>query len=409
MRARHHTPLLLLTAMALAIAYGTLRWWQGPQVQGYVITAMPLVQTVVATGRVVTESRTQIGSEITAVVLERLVQEGDTVMPGDTLLVLRADDIAAQLRQAEAALAELASSTRPQAEVALERAESQLAQARRETARRRGLAERSLLSTEALEQAEQAETLARSALEAASLTAAALAPGNVEEDLLRERLAALQAQLAKTIVRAEVAGTVLTRNVEPGDLVQPGRVLFTIALAGGTEIRVPFDERNLSRLALQQSAMAISDAYPDSPFPVRINFIAPSIDPQRGTVEVRLAIDPVPDFLRQDMTVSVNVETGRREQALAVPNDALSNVQSDQAQVLVLRDGKVQGQNVTLGLRGLAMTEILSGLSAGDKVLADATVPLADGTRVRFTERTAPVAGTASDSATLNEMPVNLN
>ena len=406
MRVARYFPLIILSAAVLALAFGTLRWWQGPKMQGYVISAMPLVQTVVATGRVVTESRAQIGSEITAVVLQRLVQEGDTVMPGDTLLVLRADDIAAQLRQAEAALTELASSTRPQAEVALERAQSQLAQARRETVRRQDLAQRSMLSTEALEQARNAETLARTAVETARLSAAALAAGGVEEVLLRARRAALQAQLAKTVLRAEVAGTVLTRDVEPGEVVQPGRVLFTIALAGRTEIRVPFDERNLSRLALQQSAMAVTDAYPGKPFPARISFIAPSIDPQRGTVEVWLSVDPVPDFLRQDMTVSVNVETGRRDQALVVPNDALANVRDEQAQVLVVRDGKVHRQKVTLGLRGLAMSEIVSGLSAGDAVLADATAPLADGTRVRFTASKAAFAG---DSAARNESALSRN
>jgi len=409
LRAAKPSSLLVLTLLILALGYGILRWWQGPQVEGYVINAMPLVQTVVATGRVVTESRAQISSEITAVVLERRVEEGDAVLPGDILLVLRADDIAAQLRQAETALTALASSTRPQAQVALERAQTQLAQAERETARRRDLAARSLLSAEAMEQAVQVESVARSAVAAARLTADALAPGNVEEQQLRERLAALQAQLDKTEVRAQVAGTVLTRAVEPGDLVQPGRVLFTIALAGGTEIHVPFDERNLARLALQQEAMAITDAYPDRPFPARISFIAPSIDPQRGTVEVRLAVDAVPDFLRQDMTVSVNVETGRREQALAVPNDALTDVQDDQARVLLLRDGRVQGQVVTLGLRGLAMTEVLSGLSPGDAVLADATALLADGARVRFTPRAAPVAANGAESASANEMPVNLN
>lgn len=398
-----------LAALVLALAYGSLRWWQGPQVQGYVISETPLVQTVVGTGRVVTESRAQVGSEITAVALESPVREGDRVAPGDTLLVLRADDIAAELRQAEVALEELASNTRPQAEVALRRLESQLAQARRETARRRDLAERSVISTEALEQAEQAEVLARSEFETARLTARALAPGNVEEVRLRERLASLEAQLAKTVVRSEVAGTVLTRSVEPGDLVQPGRVLFTIAIDGQTEIRVPFDERNLSRLAVQQGAMAVTDAYPNRPFPARITFIAPSIDPERGTVEVRLAVDPVPDFLRQDMTVSVNVETGRREQALVVPNDALDRGPRDRAEVLVLREGKVQRQEVTLGMRGLAMTEVVSGLSPGDAVLADATAPLADGTRVRFTERKASVASGTVEPSTRNEMPMNLD
>ena len=242
-------------------------------------------------------------------------------------------------------------------------------------------------------------------MEAARLTVAALAPGQVEDVLLRERLPELQAQLAKTEVRAEVAGTVLTRNVEPGDLVQPGRVLFTIALGDKVEIRVSLDERNLSLLALQQNAVAVADAYPDHPFPVRMTYIAPSIDSQRGTVEVRLTVDQVPEFLLQDMTVSVNIETGRREQALAVPNDALADVQGEQAQVMVLREGRVYRQQVTLGLRGLAMSEVLSGLAAGDRVLADPTAALAEGARVRFTATPAPLAGSTVDSASRNELP----
>jgi len=403
---------VMLTGVVLALGFVLLRLWQGPLMPGYRIEAMPLVQTVVATGRVVSVSRAQIGSEITGVVLERHVQEGDQVQPGDVLLTLRADDIAAQVRQAEAALSQLENTTRPQADVVLARAGLQLEQAIRETARRRSLAERGLLSTEALEQAIEDETLARNAVEAARLTVTALAQGNSEEVLLRERLASLQAQLAKTVVRAEVSGMVLTRNVEPGDLVQPGRVLFTIALNGNTEILVPLDEKNLSLLSLQQSALAVADAYPDRPFPARISFIAPGIDPQRGTVDVRLTVDPVPDFLRQDMTVSVNIETARREQALVVPNDALVMMQGKQAQVLAMRNGKVERLNVTLGLRGLAMSEILSGLEAGDRVLADATAPLTDGAHVRFTEQPLPLAdndGKAGDPSTRNELPVNLN
>ena len=405
MRSTRYARATAILMLLLGLAYGLLNWSQGPQVRGYEIAPLPLLQTVVAAGRVVTESRTQVSSELAGVVLERRVQEGDQVQPGDILLVLRADDIAAQVRQAEAALEQLLTMTRPQATLALENAQTQLAQAGRETGRRRALAERSVLSIEALEQAQQLEQLASTAVEAARLTVAALAPGQVEEVLLRERLAVLQAQLAKTEVRAEVAGTVLTRNVEPGDLVQPGRVLFTIALGDKVEIRVSLDERNLSLLALQLNAVAVADAYPDDPFPARMTYIAPSIDSQRGTVEVRLTVDQVPEFLLQDMTVSVNIETGRREQALAVPNDALADVQGEQAQVMVLREGRVYRQQVTLGLRGLAMSEVLSGLAAGDRVLADPTAALAEGARVRFTATPAPLAGSTVDSASRNELP----
>ena len=96
--------------------------------------------------RVITISRVQVGSEITGVVRERRVEEGDVVAPGDVLVVLRADDLAAQVRAAEAALSQLERSTRPQAEVALREAESRLAQADREAQRRRDLFERALIA-----------------------------------------------------------------------------------------------------------------------------------------------------------------------------------------------------------------------------------------------------------------------
>ena len=393
---------LIVSALLLIIVAGffAFRWWQGPLLPSYRISSMPLVQTVVATGRVVAVSNTDIGSEISGVVLERRVAEGEQVAAGDLLLVLSSDDVAAQVRQAEAELAELISSTRPQAVVDLTNAEVALAQADRNVERRRELAAISAISDEEMEQAIQAQAQARNNLENARLRANALSSGGVEEDLLSARIAALQAQLNKAQVRSKVSGTILTRNVEVGDLVQPGQSLFTIALDGKTEIRVPLDERNLSRLALQQPAVAIADAYPDKPFPVRISFIAPSIDPQRGTVEVRLSVDPVPDFLRQDMTVSVNIETDQRAKALVIPNDALANVKEDSAEVLLLRDGKIQRQVVKLGLRGLSASEVLSGLSAGDEILVDATVSLADGKRVRTALQAAPFAAPDADKIT---------
>ena len=409
MRAVRYKSAVIMLLLILAAGFAVFRWWQGPLLSGYSINSMPLVQTVVATGRVVTVSRTQVGSEITGVVLKRLVQEGDRVTRGDLLLVLRSDELTAQVRQAEAALNELMSSTRPQASVDLANTQVQLAQASRELQRRRILAKDSVISKEELEQSEKAESLARNNVESARLKALALAPGKAEEIVLRERLVALQAQLAKTQVRSEVTGIVLTRNVEPGDLVQPGMTLFTIALDGNTEIRVPLDERNLPRLALQQNASVIADAYPDRPFPAQINFIAPSIDPERGTVEVRLTVDPVPDFLRQDMTVSVNIETDKRAHARVIPNDALGNVQGNKAIVLLLRDGKIHRQTVTLGLRGLAMSEVVSGLQDGEQVLADAVSPLKDGTRARLTLQKISAAEPSNNTDSKNELPVKFD
>jgi HlyD family secretion protein len=367
--------------------------WRAPEVVAYRLTTRPLVQTVVATGRVIGVSRAQVGSEIVGVVMERRVVEGDRVAAGDVLATLRADDLAARVREAEAAIVQLETSTRPQSQVALREAEVRLEQARRETKRRRDLFARQLLAAEAVEQAEQTETLARAAAERAELAAAALARGGSDETVLRERLAAARADSAKTSVRAEVAGVVLTRGAEPGDVVQPGRVLFEIASDGATELLVPVDEANLATLALGQTARCVADAYPGEVFAARVTLIAPRIDPRRGTVDVRLEVDPVPSYLRQDMTVSVNIETGRREQALAVPNDALFAVGGENATAFVVRDDRVAAVNVRLGLTGAGLTEVVSGLAGGDIVLAEPAAASYVGRRVRTIEQPVPYTG----------------
>ena len=379
---------------------------RGSALAGYKVAERPLVQTVVATGRVVAVSRAQIGSPVTGVVIERRVREGDRVQAGDVLAVLRADDMEAAVRDAEAALAQLQQSTRPQAQAALREAEARLTQATREAQRRRELFQQQAIAREEMEQAIQAETTARANTEQARLTARSLLAGNPAEAAARARVASSKAQLAKTTIRAEVAGTVLTRNAEPGDLVQPGRILFEIAQTGDTEIQVPLDEKNLEVLAIGQTAMCIADAYPARPFPAKVGFIAPSVDPQRGTVDIRLTVTPVPSFLRQDMTVSVNVETGRRDKAIVVPNEALTAMDGNRAELWLVVDGRATKRPVQLGLRGLTQTEVTSGLHVGDWILSDARASVAPGDRVRVVPGPS---GSSGNTAARNELPAKMD
>jgi len=399
--------LVVVVLLLVGLAWFIVAKLSGTALPAYQVEEQPLVQTVVATGRVAAISRAQVGSTITGVVLERRVREGDKVKPGEILAVLRADDLEAAVNEAEAALAELQQSTRPQADAALREAEAALDQAQREARRRRELFKERAIAREELERATQAEAAALAAAERARLMAQALASGQSNETVARARVASAQAQLDKTIIRSEVSGTVLTRNAEPGDLVQPSRVLFEIARDDDIEVLVPLDERNLEVLALGQRAVCIADAYPSRPFNATVQLIAPSVDPQRGTVDIRLLVEVPPDFLRQDMTVSVNVETGRRERALVIPNDALAVVDGDQGEVWLVAGGRSERRAVRLGLRGLTRSEVVEGLQEGDIVLADGRAG-----SIHPGERVRPILGSlpteAVDTSTRNELPMRM-
>lgn len=379
--------LLLIIPVLLLAGWMIWRQLQGPELNGYRLETRPLVQRVVASGEVDSQSLAQVGSEITGVVAVRHVREGDAVKAGDLLLELRDDEQRARLREAEAALQQLIDSSRPQAQATLREAQNNLEQADRELQRRETLFERKLLASEALEQARRATLTARVVRDRARFAAAAVGEGGSEEQVLRQRLEAARANLAKARIHAQVDGIVQTREVEPGDLVQPGRTLLTIARSGSSEILLPLDEKNLAPIELGQAARIIADAYPDRVLPARVSFIAPSVDTARGTIDVHLDLLEPADFLRQGMTVSVNIETGRREQALVLPNDALRARDGTRAQVLRVNDGVVERVGVRLGMLGTALSEVSEGLAAGDLVLiGDAE----EGQRVRVREQTIP-------------------
>lgn len=372
-----------MVAAALLLSAGLVvyRYWLGPAVSVYQLIEQPLVQQVVAAGRIVSTSRARIGSEITGVVAKRYVREGDRVEAGDILIRLEAEELSAKLEETRATMKQLSELRRPLALARLTQAEARLAQARREVERRQKLLAAHATPREEKEKADQILVTALAETKQARLEVAALEAGQSEEALVQARIDAAQAGLSKTVLRAAYSGTILTRNVEVGDLVQPGNVLLEIARDDDMEVLVPVDERNLGVLHTGQPAIFIADAYPYLKFQAVVQRIAPTVDPQRGTVDVYLRIKEMPDYVRDDLTVTATIETGYRDRALTVPNDALFRQEGQSASVWRLQTGVVHETRVTLGLQGTTMAEVQTGLEAGDVVAA--ITDFKEGQRIR--------------------------
>lgn len=384
---------LWLAVAVLLAGYAGARYFQGPELRGYQLEAAPLVQRVVAAGRVTNQQRVQISTELSGLVLELPGREGARVAVGDVLAVIRGAELEAQLLQLQAELREVEERRRPQAETELRFARSELMQARRERQRREQLLQAALIIPEVVEQARQLERVAQSKVDNFQLAAAALAADGAQTQQLQARLAQITAELTKATVKATANGMLLSRHVESGDRVQPGTLLFTLAPDSLVEVRTQLDERNLAQLALGQKAQIIADAYPDQVFAADVSFISPVIDARRGTVEVRLRLAEPPVFLRQDMTVSVTIETASKASTLVVPNEALFSMAGDGDSVWIWNEGRASAQKVKLGLRGLTHSEVLSGLKSGDKVLTEFDTNLAAGQKVRLLLQPAKSAG----------------
>jgi HlyD family secretion protein len=141
----------------------------------------------------------------------------------------------------------------------------------------------------------------------------------------------------------------------------------------------------------------VVDAFLSQPFVASLVSIAPGIDAQRGTVEVKFQVDPPPPFLREDMTLSLSVQVGSKASAITLPAAAVIGAGA-QGAVRTIADGRVVEMPVRVGLRTLEQVEVVSGVAPGQSVLAD-PLAIAVGKRARAARADEAVAG-ASASGT---------
>ncbi len=381
-----------------ALAWALMRWLLGPEVVVYPVTRGELVKTVVASGHVETAFRVEIGSQITGMVREVLVDQGQSVTQGQPLVALETNELKAlevqaegAKAQAEARVRQMRELTRPAAEEALKQAKANLANAEAAYDRAQQLAKSGAGTRVTLDDATKNIDVARTQVRTAELQVYTSSPGGSDyvmaETQLNQASANLemvQARLGYATITAPRDGVLISRNVERGAVVQAGKALLVLAPAGDMQLVLQIDEKNLGLLKLGQTALASADAYPDQRFAATVTYINPSVDITRASVEVKLTVVDPPAYLRQDMTVSVDIAVDRRAAAVIVPARTVHDATSAAPWVLVVRDGRARVQKVRIGLRAGEYVEIMEGVAPGEMVL-----PLSSG--VRAGQRIRPV------------------
>lgn len=386
---------------AVAAVVGVVLWILGPRVAVVVAARREITQAVIVSGRVLPPSRVNVGTLLSGVVTKVAVKEGDHVNAGDLLVQL--DDTEAKvavtvakarLKEARARLQQLKEITGPVARATHQQADANLAFARLSYERLVAMAKKGGAPAAQVDEAKRALDVAQGQHDATESQAHGSAPKGADHRLALASYAQAAAGVAQAEVHAAesrivaaTAGVVLTRTVEPGELVQPGRTLLVLAIDGKTLLSIQPDEKNLAMLRLGQPARASADAFAQQSFAATLSYIAPSVDPLRGTVEVRFEVVQPPPYLRPDMTVSVDIEVGRRTAALVLPKDAVQEPTSAKPWVWLLLDGHVERRAVELGLRGDSHLEIVRGVREGDRVAVPAGRVLSPRQRVRASQR----------------------
>ena len=387
--------LILFTIVALVTAFGS-RVVLGPKIPAALVVQRDFIQTIVATGHVETPHRISIGSQIVGVVKNIPVSEGQIVQSGQVLIEL--DDAewraAAQqadmlVLQAQARLRQVREVQAPVAAQSLVQAEINVSYAEKQWHRNVDLFTKSFISQVALDEAKKNVDLTQAQLQTAKKQVQTTHPTGSDYQIAATALSQAEAnskiaysRRQHTVIKTPIAGTLISRDVETGDVVQAGKALMTLSPSGATQLVVQIDEKNLPLLVLGQLARASADAYPTLNFSAAISYINPSVDLQRGSVEIKLNVPEPPAYLRQDMTVSVDIQVATRLKAVLVPTDTIHDVKGRQPWVLKVADGKARKQVLRVGLQSAGMSEVLSGLSVNDRVLTF-TNEVNEGDRIR--------------------------
>jgi HlyD family secretion protein len=262
--------------------------------------SLPLIQRV--SGVVEARGQVEIHPEITAVVTDVLVADGDSVEQGQELVRLRATEFEKRLTQAQANLRI--------AVAQLRRAQAQAREAHAEHARLQSLAVESLAS-----QAELDAGLARAETAEADVELA-----NARVDQARAVAEEEQANLERTVVRSPIAGSVGSRDVEPGMLAGPATRLLTLGQLDSVRVQIILTDRMLADIAEGQRTEIL---LPDGIAEARLSRISPFLNPVSHTTEAEIDL-PNPDRrLRPGMFVTVDVFYGESEEATLVPLSAV--------------------------------------------------------------------------------------
>ena len=180
---------------------------------------------------------------------------------------------------------------------------------------------------------------------------------------------------AQIPVLAPISGEVVERLVSPGQVVQAGQTqAFTISDLSTVWVLANVYQADLAYVHSGDEAVAQTDAYPGS-FHGRISYVSPAVDPTTRTLQVRVVVDNPGEKLKKDMYCTVTVTAGSIANVVVVPNASVLRDDNNEPFVYVASGANQFGRrDVQLGDSQNGQTQILKGISVGERVVGDGSL-----------------------------------
>jgi HlyD family secretion protein len=372
---------LAITLVALCLAISAIAATAPSVSLPPTVTVIPaksgeIVETVSATGSLVAREEVLVNAQVDGQpIIEILVDEGDIVEQGQILARLQRDTLQANLAQFDAQIAR-ADASAEQARAQMAQGRATLVQAGEALARSRSLLSSGTASRETFEQREANTQVAAAQLAAAQAQLNAAIADRALATAQRQEVAV---RLARTDIKAPVAGRISRRGARVGAVVgMTGEPLFRIISNATLELDAAVPEITLARLRVGQSAQIGVTGYKE-PRTGRVRLVSPEVSPTTRLGRVRITLDdstnlPLGGFARARVEVA-------RASGVLVPLSAVLT-RPDGAELQVVADGIVSTRRVHVGLRDGSAAQIQDGVAEGEQVIAISGTFVRNGDRV---------------------------
>jgi RND family efflux transporter MFP subunit len=327
-----------------------------------------------ATGTVRPRTAAVISAKLMAYVREVKVQTGDRVRPGQLLVTLDTRDLDISSRRAEATREEVRSGV-PEADSAVAAAKANLDLARVTFGRMQDLFQKKSISNQEFDEAAAKLKAAQAAYEMVRARRVQLNSKLAQVD---QEVRATEVTRSYADVVAPFAGVVVSKSVDPGSLALPGVPLFIIEREGAYRLEASVEESRLAAIRVGQPVSVTLDSA-DRTLEALVSEIVPAVDAASRAYVVKIDLPAVP-AIRSGVFGRALFQLGSRS-LLAIPAGAVTERGQLQS-VLVADNGMARTRLITTGQKVKDRMEVLSGLTAGEKVIFPVPRGLSDGASV---------------------------
>jgi HlyD family secretion protein len=232
--------------------------------------------------------------------------------------------------------------------------------------------------------------------------AAALQAAKGQLESARGKYQGAEAALSYSEVRSPIAGVVTDRPLFAGETAASGAPLITVMDTSALLAKIHLSQPQAQLLKIGDPASVAVPGLPD-PVSGKITLVSPALDPGSTTVEIWVRLENSKGTLRPGTAVHVSIAGRTAPKAIVVPSESIVVASSGKSTVMVIgSDGVAHQTAVETGIADAGLTQILTGLSAGQKVVTTGAASLDDGTHVKVAspgdaDDQKPAAGQADD------------